>query len=54
VGPPIDFEHDLELPVWAGVVPLSIEPGAPEADDHVPEAAEAPLAAARFERPATS
>jgi uncharacterized protein len=54
VGPPIDFEYDLGLPVWAGVVPLAIEPRAPEADDHVPEGVEAPPAAARFDRPTTS
>ncbi len=53
VGPPSDFEHDLGLPVWAGVVPLALEPRTPEADEHV-SGAEAPLAAARFERPTTS
>ena len=29
IGPPVDEEHDIGLPYWAGVVPLSIVPGAP-------------------------
>ena len=29
-GPPKDEEEDLELPVWAGVLPLRIVPGDPE------------------------
>jgi len=29
IGPPVDEEDDIELPYWAGVVPLSIVPGAP-------------------------
>lgn len=31
-GPPIDDEEDMALPVWAGVLPLTIEPGAPVVD----------------------
>lgn len=31
-GPPGDDEEDYELAVWAGVVPLSLQPGPPEAD----------------------
>jgi uncharacterized protein len=31
-GPSNDFDRDAELPVWAGVVPLRLEAGAPEAD----------------------
>jgi nitroimidazol reductase NimA-like FMN-containing flavoprotein (pyridoxamine 5'-phosphate oxidase superfamily) len=31
-GGPIDDEDDLELPVWAGVVPLRLVPGEPEQD----------------------
>lgn len=49
-GPPIDFEHDLDLPVWAGVVPLTLQPGPPAADEHVPGSMKPPLAAARYER----
>ena len=29
-GPPADFDHDLELPIWAGVVPVRLVAGAPE------------------------
>jgi nitroimidazol reductase NimA-like FMN-containing flavoprotein (pyridoxamine 5'-phosphate oxidase superfamily) len=28
-GPPIDFDEDLELPVWAGVIPLDLRRGRP-------------------------
>ena len=31
-GPPKDEEADYELPVWAGVIPLALRAGAPEAD----------------------
>jgi nitroimidazol reductase NimA-like FMN-containing flavoprotein (pyridoxamine 5'-phosphate oxidase superfamily) len=29
-GPPSDFEADLELPVWAGVIPVALSTGRPE------------------------
>ena len=35
-GPPGDDEDDLDLPVWAGVVPLALTAGAPVTDDLVP------------------
>ena len=31
-GPPIDDEPDYALPWWAGVVPLRLVPGEPQAD----------------------
>lgn len=31
-GPPIDDDEDYDLPIWAGVIPLSLEAGAPVAD----------------------
>jgi uncharacterized protein len=31
-GGPVDDEEDLALPVWAGVVPLQVAAGAPQAD----------------------
>lgn len=34
-GPPTDDEADLALPIWAGVIPLSLEPSAPLPDDGV-------------------
>jgi nitroimidazol reductase NimA-like FMN-containing flavoprotein (pyridoxamine 5'-phosphate oxidase superfamily) len=32
LGPSNDFDRDAELPVWAGVIPLRLVTGAPEAD----------------------
>jgi hypothetical protein len=34
-GPPKDNEEDLDLPFWAGVVPLALVPSAPIADEGV-------------------
>jgi hypothetical protein len=31
-GPPIDDESDYGWPVWAGVIPLTLRPGAPVPD----------------------
>jgi nitroimidazol reductase NimA-like FMN-containing flavoprotein (pyridoxamine 5'-phosphate oxidase superfamily) len=31
-GPPVDDAEDYELPVWAGILPLRLEPGVPVAD----------------------
>ena len=31
-GPPLDEKEDYELPVWAGVLPLELTPGAPVPD----------------------
>lgn len=35
-GPPLDEANDLELPVWAGVLPLTTVVGAPRPDAFVP------------------
>src|SRR5918996_3095864 len=35
-GPPVDDDEDLELGVWAGVVPLTLEPGEPMPDPLLP------------------
>lgn len=32
-GPPIDDEEDHALPVWAGVLPLSMTPATPSPDE---------------------
>jgi len=34
-GPPTDDEEDLGLPVWAGVIPLTLEASPPIPDDGV-------------------
>jgi nitroimidazol reductase NimA-like FMN-containing flavoprotein (pyridoxamine 5'-phosphate oxidase superfamily) len=35
-GPPKDFDDDLGLPIWAGVVPLELVAGEPEAAEDLP------------------
>lgn len=35
-GPPVDDEEDYDLPVWAGVLPLSLVAGAPVPDPRLP------------------
>ena len=35
-GPPVDEEEDYELPMWAGVLPLTIRPGQPIPDPRLP------------------
>ena len=34
-GPPVDDEDDVALPVWAGIIPLRLEPSEPTAADGV-------------------
>ena len=36
-GPPDDFDKDMELPVWAGVLPLAQVWGEPEPDPALPD-----------------
>jgi nitroimidazol reductase NimA-like FMN-containing flavoprotein (pyridoxamine 5'-phosphate oxidase superfamily) len=50
-GNPIDDEEDYELDVWAGVVPLTLQPGAPLADPRVREGVTAPPYATSYRRP---
>ncbi len=47
-GPPIDDEADLSLPVWAGLIPLALEPAEPVPAEgvHGPP----PAYAAKYER----
>jgi uncharacterized protein len=47
-GPPTDDEADLGLPVWAGVIPLGIEPSQPVPDTGVD--GNPPAYAAEYER----
>jgi uncharacterized protein len=35
VGPPVDDEEDYALPIWAGIVPIHTQLGAPVADGRV-------------------
>lgn len=49
-GPPLDDEEDYALPVWAGVIPLRLEAGAPVSDPRLPEGIEAPDYAINYKR----
>src|SRR5271156_4915685 len=49
-GPPKDDAEDYELPIWAGVVPLSIVPGAPITDPRLIARIEAPAYAKKYSR----
>lgn len=49
-GPPLDDEGDYNLPVWAGVVPLSVVAGGPIADSVLPSDIEAPAYAMNYRR----
>ena len=49
-GGPIDDEEDYELPIWAGVIPLELTPGAPIADDRLLEGVELPHNVAGYGR----
>jgi nitroimidazol reductase NimA-like FMN-containing flavoprotein (pyridoxamine 5'-phosphate oxidase superfamily) len=48
-GPPIDEEEDYELPIWAGVLPLSTAVGALVPDERNPADVVAPEHVARLE-----
>ncbi len=50
VGPPEDDETDYVLPVWAGVIPLALTPGAPLRDEKCDAAIPTPAYAAHYKR----
>jgi nitroimidazol reductase NimA-like FMN-containing flavoprotein (pyridoxamine 5'-phosphate oxidase superfamily) len=52
-GPPQDDEEDYALPVWAGVIPLVTEPGAPQPDPRCNPAIAVPPSATDYRRPAS-
>ena len=52
-GGPIDSEPDYALPVWAGLVPLTLAPGAPRSDDRLPAGIEMPDYVRRWRRSMT-
>lgn len=47
-GPPLDDEADYGLPVWAGVLPLTLQAKLPVPDGRVPQDLELPGYALRF------
>jgi uncharacterized protein len=49
-GPPSDFDDDLGLPVWSGVVPLGLVPGEPVPDELLPPGVAVPDYVAAYAR----
>jgi len=49
-GPPLDDEEDYALPIWAGVVPLTLEAGEPIKDPRLPDGIEVPEYALNYKR----
>jgi uncharacterized protein len=47
-GPPVDDDEDYELPVWAGVLPMSTVVHEPEPDPRLDPAVEMPAHVARW------
>jgi len=50
VGPPIDDDEDYALPIWAGVLPMSVAIGIPEADPKLTPGVAAPEHVRNFVR----
>jgi nitroimidazol reductase NimA-like FMN-containing flavoprotein (pyridoxamine 5'-phosphate oxidase superfamily) len=53
-GPPNDFDADVDLPIWAGVIPLRLVAGEPETEERVPAGVGVPAYAASYRRQVTS
>ncbi len=49
-GPPLDDEEDYTLPVWAGVVPLTLKAGTAEPDPRLTPGLEVPSYLKRYRR----
>jgi nitroimidazol reductase NimA-like FMN-containing flavoprotein (pyridoxamine 5'-phosphate oxidase superfamily) len=49
-GPPSDFDADLDLPVWSGVVPMRLVLDPPEPDSNIPPTVDLPDYLAGSER----
>lgn len=49
-GPPVDDEEDYALPVWAGVLPLSLVAGAPVDDPRLPAGMAPPANVSAYRR----
>ncbi len=47
-GPPIDDDEDYDLPIWAGVIPVSLQVGAPSSDPRVLSGVKTPDHAQNF------
>jgi nitroimidazol reductase NimA-like FMN-containing flavoprotein (pyridoxamine 5'-phosphate oxidase superfamily) len=53
-GPPIDSEEDQTLPIWAGVLPLRLEPGEPQDAPDLPAGIDPPRYVTDYRRPGSS
>jgi nitroimidazol reductase NimA-like FMN-containing flavoprotein (pyridoxamine 5'-phosphate oxidase superfamily) len=53
-GPPADFDDDLDLPIWAGVVPLQLRGEAPQTAERVRDGVMVPSYASDYRRPSSS
>ena len=49
-GGPVDDDEDYELPIWAGVLPLPVLPGAPIADSRLKAGIPAPENVTKYSR----
>ncbi len=49
-GDPVDDEEDYDLPIWAGVLPLTLAPGAPVPDSRLNETIAVPAHVAAWQR----
>jgi uncharacterized protein len=49
-GGPVDDEEDYDLPIWAGVLPLPVIPGAPIADARLKAGIAVPENVAKYSR----
>jgi nitroimidazol reductase NimA-like FMN-containing flavoprotein (pyridoxamine 5'-phosphate oxidase superfamily) len=50
-GPPVEDEEDYALPAWAGVIPLCMQTGTPQADPRLADGIAAPAYARAYVRP---
>lgn len=50
-GAPKDYDADVELPIWAGVVPLRLLPGEPQTEERVPPGVAVPPYLDPYRRP---
>ena len=53
-GPPKDEPEDYQLPIWAGVLPLTLKAGEPIADANLPDGAKVPEILKNFSRAAVA
>ncbi|HEX8858375.1 MAG TPA: pyridoxamine 5'-phosphate oxidase family protein [Actinomycetes bacterium] len=51
-GDPVDDEEDYDLPIWAGVLPLALVPGAPRPDRRLLAGLPVPAHVSGWRRPA--